>query len=127
MLLSRLIPATVPADQTHIYRISPRFLAKIFVGSDIASFLTQSAGAGLALTRKSTPAMINAGRGVLIGGLSLQIATFSIFLVVVFGFHRRANLVERESASDGGWKKLVLGVYTAGALVQVGSRLDRSI
>jgi hypothetical protein len=124
MLLSHLIPAILPADHRHIYGISPRFLAKIFVASDIISLLTQTAGAGLASNKTAKRSALDTGKDVLMAGLALQVATISIFLIVVFGFHQRARFVENENSSDKGWKKVILGVYIAATLVQVGCWLS---
>jgi hypothetical protein len=117
MFLSRAIPATLSSQQTRIYGVSPRFLAKIFVGSDIVSLLMQAGGAAIASGKHVTDKKRNIGKDLLLAGLILQIATFSIFLLMVTGFTRR--LPAEKTSRHKGLGKVILGIYVAGALIQV--------
>lgn len=118
MLIARLIPAMLPPNRQSVYGVTPPFLAKIFVTSDVISFFTQAGGSGIASSGNWKGSSVKIGEDVLIGGLALQVATFSFFLVVVWGFHCRARLESRE---DNGWKQVLTGVYASGVLILVSS------
>jgi hypothetical protein len=117
MFLSRVVPATLSSQQTRIYGVSPRFLSKIFVGSDILSLLMQAGGAAIASGKHTTEKNRNTGKDLLLAGLTLQIATFSIFLLMVTAFTRR--LPAEKTSRHEGLGKVILGIYVAGALIQV--------
>jgi hypothetical protein len=57
-----------------------------------------------------------AGMGILIGGLALQLATFAVFLLVVIRFHCSAL---REGVLEQGMLKVIHGVYIAGFFIMV--------
>jgi hypothetical protein len=60
---------------------------------------------------------VRVGENVLIGGLALQVLTFGFFMGVVGSFHMRVNGGGVEG--DGGWKKVLTGVYVSGVLIFV--------
>ncbi|KAL4904210.1 hypothetical protein BDW74DRAFT_179299 [Aspergillus multicolor] len=99
-----------------IIRIS--HLPKIFITLDIAAMLTQGGGSGIAASGEWKGKMEEIGTGVLIGGLALQVATFSAFLAVVLRFQRAVL----EKGEEGMGMRMVLrGVYGAGFFIMVRS------
>jgi hypothetical protein len=61
-----------------------------------------------------------AGEKIVIAGLSLQVATFVVFLVASIDFHIRMNHKGRTDASGeatGDWKKMLWILYTVSALI----------
>ncbi|KAJ1547061.1 hypothetical protein HK405_006671 [Cladochytrium tenue] len=77
--------------------VRPSLVAKIFVGGDAVSFVVQAAGSGL-LVGGTTMDMVNTGNWILIGGLLLQILSFSCFLVLCVVFNRRAARAQADRA-----------------------------
>ena len=58
------------------------------------------------------------GTNVLLVGLSLQLATFSVFLVVMALFVKRANGI-KDAGFNPCLKKVIAAVWAAGFFVQV--------
>jgi hypothetical protein len=62
-----------------------------------------------------------AGEKIVIAGLSLQVATFVVFLVASIDFHIRMNRKTRAAANGeattGDWKKMLWILYSVSALV----------
>jgi hypothetical protein len=62
-----------------------------------------------------------AGEKIVIAGLSLQVATFVVFLVASIDFHIRMNRKTRTAANGeattGDWKKMLWILYSVSALV----------
>ncbi|PVF93988.1 RTA1-domain-containing protein [Serendipita vermifera] len=71
--------------------ISHTVITKLFVIIDIACVLTQSAGTSMVSNDNNGRSSIMAGRGILIGGLIAQVASFGIFVVITIFFHRKAR------------------------------------
>ncbi|RDW84025.1 RTA1 domain-containing protein [Aspergillus mulundensis] len=91
-------------------------LPKIFITLDVAAMLTQGGGSAIAASGEWEGTLEEIGTGVLIGGLALQVATFSAFLAVVIKFHRR--VLERR---EEGMRMVLRGVYIAGFFIMVRS------
>ncbi|EXJ67445.1 uncharacterized protein A1O5_09458 [Cladophialophora psammophila CBS 110553] len=127
LLLTRLIRMSLPAEenggqkQQVFFRIPPAWLGRIFITSDIFSFLTQCSGSGIASSGNWEGDLKTVGTNVLLVGLSLQLATFSVFLVVLARFVRRVSRVGKDAGWDPRVKKVVWGVWIAGFWVQVRS------
>lgn len=77
----------------------------------------QAGGATIASGKHATEKKRNTGKDLLLAGLILQIATFSIFLLMVTAFTRR--LPAEKTSRHEGLGKVILGIYVAGALIQV--------
>ncbi|KAL2863139.1 RTA1 domain-containing protein [Aspergillus lucknowensis] len=95
------------------------WLPKIFVTLDVVSMLTQGGGSGIAASGEWEGSLEDIGTGVLIGGLALQLATFSVFLIVVITFHLRA--LRGGAALEDGMIKVIYGIYIAGFFIMVRS------
>ncbi|EEP79209.1 predicted protein [Uncinocarpus reesii 1704] len=117
MLMGRLIRAGIPEakNQQRIFGIPPHWLPRIFVTSDVFSFLTQASGSGIASAGNWEGSEKEAGTNVLIGGLALQLATFSLFLVIVLVFHQRVHSLRR--SVDDNLKKVLIGLYISGLFI----------
>lgn len=121
LVISRLIRRDAGATETGKPRrfmgISPRLLARIFITSDVFSFLTQCSGSGIASSNGWEGSQKDVGIGVMIGGLALQVVTFTFFLVVVVHFHRRLLLMG--VVNDPGVFTVIKGIYIGGCLILV--------
>ncbi|KAL6232439.1 hypothetical protein BDW75DRAFT_19661 [Aspergillus navahoensis] len=97
-----------------IVRVS--HLPKIFITLDVAAMLTQGGGSAIAAAGEWKGTLEDIGTGVLIGGLALQVATFTVFLSVVVAFHR-----EILRHGEEGMEMVLRGVYIAGLFIMIRS------
>lgn len=100
-----------------------RRLTLIFVLCDILTLLVQASGSAIAASNNWEGDMVKIGENVLIGGLALQLVTFSFFLVIVWCFH---GLVNKEGIREGAgnrWKKVLWAVYVSCSMIVVSNSL----
>ncbi|OCT49005.1 putative RTA1 domain protein [Cladophialophora carrionii] len=123
LLLTRLIRWSLPSegDLQIFLGISPRWIGRIFITSDVFSFLTQCSGSGIASSGNWEGNLKTVGTNVLLVGLCLQLATFTVFLAVLWMFGRRVASTKEAAGLDPCVKKVVFGVWLAGFFVQVRS------
>lgn len=112
MILGRLIRSM---SATSLSIVPVRWLTKIFVCGDIASFVVQASGAGVMVTADS----MKTGENIILGGLFIQIIIFGLFGVTSAVFHVRARRYRPHS--DLGWEKTMVMLYTVSALIMVRS------
>ncbi|RMZ84027.1 hypothetical protein DV737_g1303, partial [Chaetothyriales sp. CBS 132003] len=62
-----------------LFGIDPKWLGRIFITSDVFSFLMQGSGSGIAASRDWEGSNKDAGVNVLIAGLAMQLATITLF------------------------------------------------
>jgi hypothetical protein len=119
MVLGRII-RLVDGERHSLIRAS--LLTKIFVGGDVLSFLTQSAGGGL-LSNAKTTSSVNLGQNIITAGLGIQVAFFGFFVVVAMVFHRRIQKspTARSSSTTIPWQRHLIVLYTACLLILVRS------
>ncbi|KAK7960303.1 RTA1 like protein-domain-containing protein [Apiospora saccharicola] len=126
MILGRLI-CLLDADAYSM--IPPRWLTKVFVLGDVLSFFAQGGGGGM-LTTAKTPADVQRGNNVILGGLGIQVLFFGGFCVVTAVFHLRirrqpTGKSSQEQAAavttEKPWKSLVYVLYAASLLIMVRS------
>ncbi|KAL3470372.1 RTA1 like protein-domain-containing protein [Aspergillus californicus] len=99
-------------------------LPRIFIALDVGAMLTQGGGSGIAAAGEWEGTLERIGTGVLIGGLALQVATFSVFLIVVVKFHRDALRTPEGAPAgtmDEGMRMVLRGVYIAGFFIMIRS------
>ena len=119
LLLTRLIRFNLPEGPAQVFlRISPRWLGRIFITSDICSFLTQCSGSGIASSGNWEGDLNDVGTNVLLVGLALQLATFSTFLFILWRFIQRVKQTPDAEFSPNA-KKVIQGAWIAGVFVQV--------
>ncbi|KAK2796767.1 hypothetical protein FQN50_009448 [Emmonsiellopsis sp. PD_5] len=123
LLVGRLVRAGLSSDDEkrrdqRIFGISSAWLPRIFVVSDILSFLTQASGSGIAAMGNFRGSQKEIGTNVLIGGLALQMVTFSVFLGIVGRFEYRAKQVGAGVVVEG-VRKVLIGIYVAGFFILV--------
>ncbi|QKX53001.1 uncharacterized protein TRUGW13939_00072 [Talaromyces rugulosus] len=100
-------------------KISSAWIPRIFVISDILSFLTQASGSGIASSNDWQGTSKDAGIGVLIAGLVLQLVTFSIFLILVIWYHIRIIPLSSTDTRSSEARLLLNGMYIAGFFITV--------
>ncbi|KAJ5376534.1 RTA1 domain protein [Penicillium cosmopolitanum] len=97
--------------------IRRRWLPRIFVTLDIISCLTQASGSGIAASGDWEGSAKDTGNGVLIGGLVLQVVTFTAFLIIVGSFHLKSK--NDGNTIDQGVGNLLKGIYISGIFILV--------
>ncbi|KAL4994403.1 RTA1 like protein-domain-containing protein [Aspergillus recurvatus] len=97
-----------------IVRVS--HLPRIFITLDVAAMLTQGGGSAIAAAGEWKGTMEDIGTGVLIGGLALQVVTFTVFLSVVVAFHQ--DILRH---GEEGMRMVLRGVYIAGLFIMIRS------
>ncbi|KIW52885.1 hypothetical protein PV05_08498 [Exophiala xenobiotica] len=121
LLLTRLIRTTLPDGPDRVFfRISPRWLGRVFITSDVVSFLTQCSGSGIASSGNWEGNLKDIGTNVLLVGLALQLATFTVFLLLMGRFVTRVK-GNQETGFNPCVKKVILGAWVASFFVQVRS------
>jgi hypothetical protein len=119
LLITRMIQLYLPVKHQIFFKFSPELLGKLFIGSDVLSFLMQGAGSGIAASGNWQGTSETAGIDVLLVGLALQLATFTLFLVVTWQFMCRLRMVDGGSFEPR-LKKMLTGIWIATIFVEVG-------
>jgi len=118
LLLARLIQLYLPARHQTFFHVSPRLLGKLFITSDVISFMTQGSGSGIAASGNWQGNSRTVGVDVLLVGLALQLATFTFFLVVTWRFVCRVR-VTAKPVFNTNLTKVMTGVWIAAFFVEV--------
>ncbi|GAM42019.1 RTA1 domain protein [Talaromyces pinophilus] len=117
ILIGRLIGSTGKRPLLFGGRVSSIWIPRIFVTSDILSFLTQASGSGLASSNDWTGSTKDAGIGVLIFGLALQLVTFLLFLVLVIWYDVRVGPTKSSGRDEV--RSVLTGIYISGFFITV--------
>ncbi|KAL3440274.1 RTA1 like protein [Aspergillus insuetus] len=126
MVLGRLI-VFLHAEKLSV--VSVRWMTKIFVIGDVIGFVAQAAGGGIMAS--GTIENYKVGEDVTVGGLAVQLAFFSVFIVTCATFHRRIRQspthevtvpsVRLSEQKRRGWETVLVGLYAASVLILVRS------
>lgn len=102
MLLSRL---AFHLNAVEYLIVSPRWLTKIFVTSDILTFFVQATGGGLTAT--SDPDKRDLGKTLFLGGLIAQLISFLVYTLIfgIFVYRVRANRPDEWNERPQGFMK----------------------
>ncbi|KAG0647859.1 rtm1 [Hyphodiscus hymeniophilus] len=118
MVLGRII---VAIDGEKFSLIRKKWLTKIFVTSDVFSFLVLSSGAGILSGKNGNNQSL--GQDIILAGLVIQIIGFGIFVFVALLFHKRMfkNPTPVSLQSDMPWEKHLYTLYFVSLLIMVRS------
>lgn len=86
LLVANLIRDCLRGRHQVFLGVSPRWIERVFVRSEVLSFLTQGSGSGIAASSNWTGSGRALGIKRLLFGMVLQVATFSFFLLVTWRF-----------------------------------------
>jgi hypothetical protein len=125
LLVANLIRDCLPQWHQVSLGVSPRWIGRIFVTSDILSFITQGSGSAIAASSKWTGSGRTIGINILPIGLMLQVITFSFFLILTWRFVSRVKK-SAETSFNPFIKQVLRGVWIAGALIEVSRSLMKS-
>jgi hypothetical protein len=118
-----MLGRTIAATRGEAYSpIPPKKLTKVFVTSDVLSFLVQSGGGGI-LTNAKSSSSIQLGEKVIIVGLFIQLIGFLFFIGVTGAFHARITQGSRVGPVSvaAPWRRHLFILYGVSALVFVRS------
>jgi hypothetical protein len=119
LLLKYLLNLCLPQGRVqYIFGLSPRWLGRVFIFSDVTSFLTQCSGSAIASSGNWEGDTKEIGVNVLLAGLALQLATFTFYLAFLWRF---VTVARREPGAmvDHDVKKVLVGIWVSSAFVQV--------
>jgi hypothetical protein len=119
LLLSRLCLSVLSSHITHIHSIPLRKLTKIFIISDVITFLIQVSGSGIASSGNWEGSTTKIGVDVLMVGLGVQLATVVFFFGVVGRFDVLTRRGEVRPEVEDGWRKVLWAVYISSGLIVV--------
>ncbi|KAH7353387.1 RTA1 like protein-domain-containing protein [Plectosphaerella cucumerina] len=119
MVLGRLI-ALLEAGHYSIIRL--RWLTKFFLVGDVLSILAQGAGGGM-LSSADTKSALDLAKMIVLIGLGIQIAFFSLFIVATMVFHYRIHHQPTTKSCKilSPWKTLLLVLYGTSILIMLRS------
>lgn len=104
--------------------ISHTIITKLFVIIDILCFLSQAAGAGALSGHNASKSSVSLGRVILIAGLMLQVASFSIFVVIVVLFDFKARQLKGDQLKQ---LRPLFTAYYISAILIIGRSIYRTI
>ncbi|KAL9090008.1 MAG: hypothetical protein Q9165_005537 [Trypethelium subeluteriae] len=117
MVLGRIIRC-VRGEKYSVLRVS--WLAKVFVGGDVFSFLIQAGGAGLLVEGNSGA---KTGKNIIVGGLVVQVIMFGLFALSAIIFevrmHRHAKALLYNANIP--WKETLHMLYYASPAIMLRS------
>ncbi|KAG7042616.1 RTA1-domain-containing protein [Colletotrichum scovillei] len=117
-MLGRLIILSNGQDYSPV---KPKILTKVFITSDVLSFLVQNGGGGI-LTNAKSPSKIQLGENVIIVGLFIQLIGFALFIAVTAVFQWRISQERSQSLRHAAsWEKFLWILYGVSALVLIRS------
>ena len=111
MVLARLI-RSVGAEKYSLIRITR--VTKTFVAGDIVSFLVQGQGSGM----MGMDGKAHIAKGIVIGGLMIQIFVFGFFIVTSMVFEKR---MKREPTSEAPYTHHLYPLYAVSWLIMLRS------
>jgi hypothetical protein len=124
MLFGRILRTYSSDAKPKALGVSDTWVTRIFVGCDVVSFLTQSAGAAMLAGAKDDVKQSNTGQHIVIGGLVLQLVAFGFFTAIAVSFHlnmkrsyKLAGSVAQERARE--WRPLLLCLYASCILIML--------
>lgn len=126
LLLANLVRRCLPdVGAQKLFGIGPHWLGRIFIASDIVAFLTQCSGSGIAASSNWEGSTKDIGVYILIAGLAIQLATFSLFLLLLWKFFFKVNTMFGWFSPNS--KTVVVEMWIAGACVEVSLNLEESL
>ncbi|KAK7180429.1 RTA1 domain-containing protein [Paraphaeosphaeria sporulosa] len=120
MCLGRII---LVVEASHLSIISPRWLTGLFVTGDVLSFIFLGNSAPLTILSTDHPFLAIIGKWAVIGGLAIQLISFSCFGITAVIFHSRIRKRPTEASFqvDQAWIKTLHMLYAVSLLIIVRS------
>lgn len=124
MLFGRILRTYSSGTKSTALRVSDSWVTRIFVGFDVISFLTQSAGAAMLAGSNGDIRKSDTGEKIVIGGLILQLIAFGFFTAAAVRFHLKLKRWQKLSGSVAHvrareWRILLLCLYASCILIML--------
>lgn len=85
---------------TSASRLRPKHYTNIFISCDLLSLVLQGAGGGIAATAPLDQSQVNLGTDIMIAGLSFQVFSLLLFMVLCADFAIRVRKVPELQRND---------------------------
>ncbi|KAL3420633.1 RTA1 domain protein [Phlyctema vagabunda] len=127
MLFGRILRTYSPDGNSKALGISDTWVTRIFVGFDVVSFLTQSAGAAILAGAKGDSKKSNTGENIVTAGLILQLVAFGFFTAAAVRFHVKMRQWQRlipgsvAQVRAREWQVLLFCLYASCILIMLRS------
>jgi RTA1 like protein len=125
VIFGRLLRSTIALDDVvsggKFSSLNPRRITIIFLGSDIASFLIQATGSGLAASNDNSTTRI--GLNILLAGMALNFVSFAIFISLVAYFDRATRQPYYEARMSRRFEAVIRALYISWVFIMVPSLL----
>lgn len=119
IVLGRLMRAVLPATRRRVFGwFTPKKLTWVYICADICTLNIQSSGVSLASSVGWVGPTSETGIKILLGGLALQVFTFSTYLALLVRFHMLARSLAIETAPRG-WFNVLKAVYISSVLIML--------
>ncbi|ORY31531.1 RTA1-domain-containing protein [Rhizoclosmatium globosum] len=122
VMLEKIIHFSYPSASP----IKHYLITRIFVVSDVITFIVQCGGSAFLLLPTPTPAQIDLGTNILLAGIALQMVSFFAYLALAIVFYRRATTLEGKgdvhpSELSANWKRIFFTLMISGGAVCIRS------
>ena len=97
--------------------LNPRKVSTIFLGSDIISFLIQAGGSGIASSDDESISKI--GIDILLAGMSLNFASFTLFISLVVYFDRATKKAYNAVGTQRRFLPIIRALYISWVFIMV--------
>jgi len=118
MVLGRIILLT---DGEKYSLVRRTWLTKIFVTSDVLTFLLQCGGGAIMAGNQTDPDKIKLGQNIILVGLFAQLVIFCLFILVAILFQLRGKAHLQTVDSRITWRKHLYVLYATSGLILVRS------
>jgi len=110
VILHHMSLALEPEAAKYALLIAPKKIVKIFIFSDVATFLLQAAGGGISVQKSAA----TIGKDIALIGLILQLVSFALFtcLLLIFGWRVESRYVQQWQSNPEGKNMRTLFVVT---------------
>lgn len=104
IILYNMSKALDPKSANDALFIAPRKIVKLFIASDVSTFLLQAAGGGLSVQ----PSAATIGKDIALIGLVLQLISFALFscLLLIFGWRVETRYTQEWQNPNGTGKSM---------------------
>jgi hypothetical protein len=121
VVFGRMLRSTLGLDHVCArYKLSflpPGKVSAIFIASDIISFLVQASGSGLASNNDNS--VVKVGLDILLVGMALNLASFTLFISLVVYFDRATRRAYKTANMERPFLPVLRAIYISWVFVMV--------
>jgi RTA1 like protein len=121
VIFGRMLRSTLGLDHVCArYKLAflpPAKVSAIFIGSDVISFLVQAGGSGLASSSKTST--VKLGLDVLLVGMALNLASFTLFISLVVYFDMATRRAYKSANMERPFLPVLRALYISWVFIMV--------